>query len=162
MSDSIIRETLLEVLSHQQNGFVSVEAIRAMEAAIEDLPVDNDEQPDPRDAEIARLRGQLAEQDKTIGRLKMKLEQRETYITDSHVDLCKYVNSAGDVVDRLRAEIQRKNEALEPFARYAKRLEVVGFGDSCPVTTDPSVLVTDLTVGDLRRARAALAELEGR
>lgn len=35
----IIRETLLEVISHARDGMVSVESVRAMEAAIEDLPV---------------------------------------------------------------------------------------------------------------------------
>lgn len=42
VSDALIRETLLEVISHECNGYVPVESIRAMEAAIEDLP---DEEP---------------------------------------------------------------------------------------------------------------------
>ncbi len=39
--DAIIRETLLEVMSHAVDGVVSVESIRAMEAAIGDLPVED-------------------------------------------------------------------------------------------------------------------------
>jgi len=38
--DVIIRETLLEVLSHAVDGVVPVEAIQAMEAAIGDLPTE--------------------------------------------------------------------------------------------------------------------------
>lgn len=40
--DIIIRETLLEVLSHAVDGVVPIEAIQAMEAAIVDLPTERD------------------------------------------------------------------------------------------------------------------------
>ena len=40
--DVIIRETLLEVLSHAVDGVVPIEAIQAMEAAIVDLPTERD------------------------------------------------------------------------------------------------------------------------
>jgi len=38
-------------------------------------------------------------------RLEMKLSQRTTYIEDQHVELCKYVNAAGDEVENLRAKL---------------------------------------------------------
>lgn len=58
-------------------------------------------------------------------------------------------------------EIQELRAALRKFAAYA---EYVGdiFSDDCPICTNPTATAgpNDLTVGDLRRARALLAGVQ--
>lgn len=56
-------------------------------------------------------------------------------------------------------EIQKLRAALQKFADYA---DYIGdeFSDQCVICTNPTATAepNDLTVGDLRRARALLAE----
>lgn len=65
------------------------------------------------------------------------------------------------LIERKDAEIERLRKALKPFAAYA---EVLREGSvnwlPCPVTADPTCRDRDLTVGDLRNARAALTASE--
>ena len=58
----------------------------------------------------------------------------------------------------LKTENERLREALKPFARYAEDLDHSGLLGRCPLVARPQRLARygDVTVGDLRRARAAL------
>ncbi len=59
---------------------------------------------------------------------------------------------------KLVSENTRLRKALEPFKRFADRLDSPPnwVPDGCPINTD-SGGISDFCVGDLRRARAALA-----
>jgi hypothetical protein len=65
----------------------------------------------------------------------------------------------GDPVKETARKLQLAEKALEPFARYAAQLEGVNWvPDGCPINTDPGG-ISDFTVGMIRRAAKALAEL---
>lgn len=57
-------------------------------------------------------------------------------------------------LSRLRAEVERLREALEPFANRAGKLD--GLWDENDTRWSPAYGDTVITVGDLRRARKAL------
>lgn len=86
-----------------------------------------------------------------IERLRSSASNSSYYVARS-----KLFAEAADEIERLRA-------ALKPFACKAEQMDgslhTAPFGDSCPLVLDPSVLGGSPTLGDCRRARAALAAL---
>ena len=64
-----------------------------------------------------------------------------------------------DEIDRLRAALAEMAEALKPFAEEAAELGP-GIPDDAPLAIDnfDHIGWSDFTVGDLRRAKAALAK----
>jgi len=79
------------------------------------------------------------------------VRQRISYRRDRLIDLMRSGRAKDAEIERLRAEIARKDEALAPFADDAAQWdESPDCDDDHPIGWD-----SQLTIGDLRRARAA-------
>lgn len=64
-------------------------------------------------------------------------------------------------VRKLKAEVKRLRRALAPFAKFDWPNELARVSDNCQVYTTcmhPGEPPTSITMGDLRRARAAMKE----
>ena len=89
-------------------------------------------------SELRTLRAALAERDQRIGRLEMKLAQRETYITESHVGLVEYVNKEIDELRTLRTSVAEKNARIADLERQlaeARAVLAVGIADMGKIAT---------------------------
>jgi hypothetical protein len=63
-------------------------------------------------------------------------------------------------IEQLEKEVERLREALQPFATLAAEIDnnptVSVLGDGCGLVVSPSTFAACVTLGDARRARAAL------
>ncbi len=70
-----------------------------------------------------------------------------------------------DALAASRALVLELVEALRPFAAYAHAIDADsasrGIPNECPIATDPTLHGGICTLGDLRRARAALIKATG-
>ena len=58
--------------------------------------------------------------------------------------------------DALRAQLDEACEALEPFAKWCDEMEF-----ECPILRDDARVASDITMADVRRARAVYEKIKG-
>lgn len=85
------------------------------------------------------------------------MQEMQSLLAEAEAERLHYKNSldhAKDIITEVRQEVQVLTEALQPFADKAKRID--SHYRSAPL---PDTALTDIPVGNLRRAAEALASI---